>query len=274
MSLDFQKYHGLGNDFLVVRAADESAVTREMAMALCDRNFGVGADGVLIVSPASGTAWARMTVLNADGSRPEMCGNGLRCVALFLAHEAKMTEAEFDVLTDAGTRHCAVRVDAAAPGRGLVETTMGRGVLGEPFVHPEGSEHFEFQAVSMGNPHAVCLRSPISNAALDILGPHVSARWPEGSNVEIVSVRGPKEIDVHVWERGVGRTLACGTGAVGSTVVAAVRGLVPFEEPITVRLPGGSVLITVRRDLDTLLLGPAEHVFSGHLSQIPARRTA
>lgn len=261
MSLAFEKFHGLGNDFLVVAASSDTALLPEDAQRLCDRHFGVGADGVLIVSPTT-EGRAKMTVLNADGSRPEMCGNGLRCVAYYLATKSGEAASEFFVQTDAGPRFC--QVDAATgDDQALVRTSMGQGKLGEVFVQPFADEQLEFQRVSMGNPHAVCFRAPLGDRALDELGPLVSQRTAEGANVEIVTVRGPTTLEVNVWERGVGRTLACGTGAVGSVVVAAHKGLVPFGQPVTVRLPGGEVEILVTPELATSLLGPAAWVQRG-----------
>lgn len=271
MTIHFEKYHGIGNDFIVVEALSGTAITPQDAMRLCDRHFGIGADGVLIVSPvqssseglhANAVARARMTVLNADGSRPEMCGNGLRCVALYLARKAGEAESEFTVLTDAGIRHCYVKQQPDTR-LGSVRTSMGRGVVGAPFAFTDAGETFEFRRVSMGNPHAICFRPPLTDSDLDRVGSQVSAGEPGGTNVEIVTVRGPRELDVAVWERGVGRTLACGTGAVGTVVIAATLGKVPFDEPVTVHLPGGAVAVTVSRELDTSFEGPAEFVFRG-----------
>lgn len=263
MSLAFTKYQGIGNDFLVVSALHPEALTPDDAIRLCDRHFGVGGDGVLIVSPGGPGARARMTVLNADGSRPEMCGNGLRCVALALVHQDGERSGEFLMETDAGPRTVSVAIDPEHPEAGLVRTGMGTGELGAPFSAEFDGGEFAFQAVSMGNPHAICFAKPITDAELDRLGPAVSGRFPAGSNVEIVTQESPLSLRVHVWERGVGRTLACGTGAVGSVVAAAARGLVPFEQEINVHLPGGSVTVRVGRDFSTELRGPAARVFAG-----------
>lgn len=263
MSLQFTKYQGIGNDFLVVFAKHPEALRPADAVRLCNRHYGIGGDGVLIVSPGQDGARARMTVLNADGSRPEMCGNGLRCVALALVHEGDPRAAGFVVETDAGPRATSVVLDASSSQVGLVRTAMGQGRLGDSLEVEFEGEKYLFHTVSMGNPHAVCFREAITDEKLDRLGPLVSGRFPAGTNVEIVTQRGPLALDVHVWERGVGRTLACGTGAVGSVVVAAERGLVPFDEEVTVRLPGGSVMVRVGRDFVTELTGPAARVFSG-----------
>lgn len=259
MQLSFEKYHGLGNDFLVVRAASPEALTAAQAVSLCDRHFGVGGDGVLLVSPGAAGARARMTVLNSDGSRPEMCGNGLRCVALFLTRDAGEVEADFVVDTDAGPRRCVVRRDGA---RGIVRTGLGRASLEGAIEARVGDDATEFARVSMGNPHAICFRPPIDAETLDHVGPALSKRIDGGSNVEIATVLSPTEIRVDVWERGVGRTLACGTGAAATAVAAVVRGTSPAETALTVRLPGGPLEITVSRELDVELEGPAEWVYS------------
>lgn len=273
--LPFDKYQGLGNDFIVVRWEDPETFGVERARELCDRHFGVGADGVLLVSPAqSATARARMTVLNADGSRPEMCGNGLRCVALALAQddsaktparEARSPQiAEFVVDTDAGPRHCRVDLEAGPLPSAQVTTNMGRAELqGELAIEQSGQEYC-FARVSMGNPHAIRFGAPESTARVDELGPLVSGKVAGGLNVEFARVLGERDVEVVVWERGVGRTLACGTGAAATAVAAALAGHVPFDAPVTVRLPGGPLEISVAREtLEVQLRGPARWVFSG-----------
>jgi diaminopimelate epimerase len=262
--LAFAKYEGAGNDFLVVEAPAESAVSPERAVALCDRHFGVGADGVLlVVPPRDGAARARMVVLNADGSRPEMCGNGLRCVALHLARRDGARRIDYTIETDAGLKATEVERE---DGVGQVSLGMGRARLA-------GSRHFavagvlrEFQLVDMGNPHAIAFGLEVSERLIDEFGPALSASLPGGSNVEAVTIRGPKKLEVLVWERGVGRTLACGTGAAAVAVSAAVSGHSPFGEPVEIRLPGGSLSVTVEREgLDVTLRGPARLVFSGQV---------
>jgi diaminopimelate epimerase len=255
----FEKYQGLGNDFVVVEAAlrdfDISRVTR-----ICDRHFGVGADGVLVVSPSK-TALARMTVFNNDGSRPEMCGNGLRCVALHLSKQ-RPEVSRFHVETDAGVLECEMQ---RRDGEDWVKNALGQGQsLGQIREPDTAGNELEFQRISVGNPHAIVFDSKHDEAAIDVIGPRVSARLPGGANVEFVDQLGPRRLRVIVWERGVGRTLACGTGA-GATVVAAARaGRVPFDEPVRVELPGGALEVTVRQsDLGVTLCGPTRHVFSG-----------
>ncbi len=271
--LRFEKYQGLGNDFIVVRTDAPETFGIELARSLCDRHFGIGADGVLLVSPARGEARARMTVLNADGSRPEMCGNGLRCVALDLAREdlaqgASELRREFVVETDAGPRPCQVELDASRRS-GLVNTGMGRGRAEGHVEADVDGESYAFERYSMGNPHAIRFGEPEPFERVDRIGPLVSGKLSGGSNVEFVVQKGPRELEVVVWERGVGRTLACGTGAAATAVAAAVSGRAPFDEPISVRLPGGPLEIRVAKGtLDVELRGPAVWVFGGE-AEIP-----
>ena len=236
----------------------------KQVVAVCDLHFGVGGDGVLLVTPPKSLgARATMVVLNADGSRPEMCGNGLRCVALHLALQDRAPGISFIVDTDAGPRLVAVeRGDA----RGSVSVGMGRGVPEGDFSYPFGAHSLEFARVSMGNPHAISFDTGLDERALDQLGPAVSAQFPSGSNVELVTVHDRNTLGVIVWERGVGRTLACGTGACAVVVAAARQGRVPFDTEIEVRLPGGPLHIAVSREtLDVTMRGPAKRVFSGEV---------
>jgi diaminopimelate epimerase len=266
--LRFEKYQGLGNDFIVIRCEDPEAFGIERARALCDRHFGIGADGVLLVSPARGSARARMTVLNADGSRPEMCGNGLRCVALDLGREdlarsAGQLSREFVVETDAGPRPCHLELDPSGLS-GQVKTGMGRGRSEGHIEVSDRGTSYAFERFSMGNPHAIRFGEPESLECVDRVGPLVSGKLAGGSNVEFVVQNAPRELEVVVWERGVGRTLACGTGAAATAVAAAVSGRSPFDEPIMVHLPGGPLEIRVAREtLEVELTGPAAWVFGG-----------
>jgi len=261
MELRFAKYEGLGNDFLVVDASDDRLLDADQVSALCDRHFGVGGDGVLLVTPPrSSGARASMIVLNADGSRPEMCGNGLRCVALELAIKDRAAGLSFVVDTDAGPRQVAVD---RSERNATVSVDMGRGVPEPDFVHAFNGADLTFTRVSMGNPHAIAFDTGLAERALDELGPAISRAFPAGTNVELVTTLGPRALEVIVWERGVGRTLACGTGACAVAVAAARQGRVPFDEAIEVRLPGGALHITVAREsLAVTMSGPARPVFS------------
>jgi diaminopimelate epimerase len=259
----FDKYEGLGNDFIVVDADVPFAASR--VAELCDRHFGVGADGVLLVaSPLSPGSRATMIVQNADGSRPEMCGNGLRCVALHLARKDGVDRAEYVVDTDAGQRRCIVE---RATDTATVTIEMGRALPEGDYDAEFDGRAYSFRRVSIGNPHAICLDGLLDPASVDRLGPLVSARIPGGTNVEFVGQRGPRSFDVIVWERGVGRTLACGTGAAATAAALALAGRAPFDEPLEIRLPGGPLEVFVAKGtLEVRFRGPARRVFWGELA--------
>jgi diaminopimelate epimerase len=263
-SLIFHKYEGLGNDFILVDVEPGQLLAPAQAARLCDRHFGVGADGILHVSRAEPEARARMVLLNADGSRPEMCGNGLRCVALHLAIADAAPSARYLVATDAGPRLCQLE-RAGAAAQVAIELGQAR-LQGAHRVTLDG-QPYEFLRVSMGNPHAVGF--DVEPQLLDRLGPLVSESLTGGSNVELVRVRGPGQLEVTVWERGVGRTLACGTGAAAAAVAAVIQGRAPYAAPLQIRLPGGPLEVSVTEGgLDVSLRGPARHVFSGE-AQLP-----
>jgi diaminopimelate epimerase len=265
MGRPFAKYEGLGNDFVVLGAADEREVTGEHAQRLCDRRRGVGADGVLLILPPRDTACvARMKVINADGSVPEMCGNGLRCVALHIARARRMREGELVFDTDAGSRACTIDdVD----GRGMVTCDMGVvRALGKRDLEVAG-ERVEAWLADAGNPHAVVF-GDASRGRAETLGPTIErdASFPRGTNVEVARVDGAaRAIDLVVWERGVGITLACGTGACATVAVACARGLVPYGQPIAVNLPGGALEITIAEGGRCTMRGPARQAFAGQL---------
>lgn len=267
-ALQFVKYEGLGNDFIVVEVGELDALDAATAVRLCDRHLGVGADGVLLVGPAvSPGAAASMRVLNADGSRPEMCGNGVRCVALHLATRegAHSSSGALSLAldTDAGPRGCAVTWTCGERA-GDVAVEMGRG-------EAQGQLHFaepqlEFARISMGNPHAVVFGDTPGEPEIDRIGAALSAQVPGGTNVEFATVRSPDDLLVTVWERGVGRTQACGTGACATVVAAALAGRSPFGVPVRVTLPGGPLEIVVAEDtLEVTMRGPARRVFSGEV---------
>jgi len=258
----FDKYEGLGNDFVVVE--ERGPLDERRVVEICDRHFGVGADGVLVVAPPrSAGARATMIVENADGSRPEMCGNGLRCVALHLARRDGEDRAEYVVDTDAGPRRCAVERQGDAAS---VLIDMGRAVsAGEHRVSFEGTE-YQFSRISVGNPHAITFSGIPGLAVIDRLGPEISRQIPGGTNVEFVAARGPRQFDLVVWERGVGRTMACGTGAVATAAALGLAGHAPLGESLEIHLPGGALEVTVASGtLETRLRGPARRVFSGEL---------
>jgi diaminopimelate epimerase len=261
MRLPFEKWEGLGNDFIVVRAPglalDDAAVRR-----LCDRRFGVGADGVLLVDTSGSTP--RMVVRNADGSRPEMCGNGLRCVASHLA--ALAADGVLVVATDAGLKAC--EIVAAGPDGFDVAVDMGAAVRGEDLVATFAGRAHRFLTIDMGNPHAITFEA-YDDGAVDTLGPAVATLPPGGTNVEfcrVLSASPVARVAVTVWERGVGRTLACGTGACAVAAAACDTGRARFGEPVVVTLPGGDLELTVAAGTRAVRMrGPARRVFAGEV---------
>ncbi|MDX6644553.1 MAG: diaminopimelate epimerase [Miltoncostaeaceae bacterium] len=261
----FAKWQGLGNHYLVVeRAAWPLPLTPARARRLSDPHFGVGGDGVLELDFETGRP--RMTVWNPDGSQAESCGNGIRMVARYLAERGLLPAGE-PILTGGGPVRARILDD------GSVEVRMGRARF------PAGERRqrldldggaVELAEISMGNPHAV-IEHPDPDSVVRRLGPtiEVAPRFPERTNVEFIRPEGPSELTMRVWERGVGETMACGTGACAAAV-AAVR-LSGAASPVTVHLPGGDLVIAVDDDLEVTMTGPAEPLYGGTLSVALAR---
>jgi diaminopimelate epimerase len=259
--MKFAKWHGLGNHHLVVERSEwPLALNPARARRILDPNVGVGGDGILEISTEDdGTP--RMTVWNPDGSQAENCGNGIRIVARFLQLTGRLPD-DGRILTGGGP----VVVRALDDGR--VEVRMGRA----RFPSGEGREALAVHGlpvavaeISMGNPHAV-IEHPSPGEVVGVLGPviEVDPRFPDRTNVEFVRSDGPSELTMRVWERGVGETLACGTGACAAAV-AGVR-LGGLTSPVTVHLLGGDLLIDVGDDLEVTMTGPAEEIYRGELS--------
>jgi diaminopimelate epimerase len=269
-AIDFDKYQATGNDFVVLDGADGVLPPPAPAIAaMCDRRRGVGADGVLVVtSPPAGPPRASMVVYNADGTRPEMCGNGLRCAALHVARRRFSAPCSCEVLvqTDSGPRPCLVELEADLA---CARVTADLGEVSAPEARRArvGGRHLDLLLVSIGNPHAVIVCEPGAED-IDELGPALArdASFADGVNVEIASARGPGRLEVLVWERGVGRTLACGTGACAAVAAASSRGLLPSAGWVSVAMPGGPLEVALHEgSRRASLRGEAEHVFSGKL---------
>ena len=269
----FAKYHGTGNDFvLLADPGDELDLTPEQVQRLCDRHTGVGADGVIRVSPpATPGADYFMDYRNADGSLAEMCGNGVRCLVAFVHDEGLSAATDLAIETRAGVHQ--VHADLGEGGRvERVRVDMGPPSLGraQADISVNGTT-VTASEVSMGNPHLVVFldRDPDDDAVLG-LGPLMERheRFPDRTNVEFISraTAGRDEtIDVRVWERGIGETMACGSGACAVLVAAEDAGLV--AGPMTVRFPGGEVEVERREgDGHILLTGPAVKVFDGMIA--------
>ena len=280
--------NGLGNDFIVVDIRSETAwetlLTDPAAVRrLCDRHRGIGADGILAILPAETVgAVATMRVHNADGSRAEMCGNGLRCVARFLFEQPlpglsfSLPKAELVIDTGAGPLRCVLALLESGV-LGSIEIDMGRPSVPVPsqvslVVDPEMAA-MELSLVSMGNPHAVrfCDAADSHESLFELarrFGPQIEQHpfFAHKTNVEFVRVRDQfaSGLEVVVWERGCGITQACGTGACAAMVAACRRGMMLFGRRCEVRLPGGVLEVTVAPDLSAVhMRGPAETVFFG-----------
>lgn len=263
----FFKYHGLGNDFVVLDRRDTGVdIDADTSRRLCDRHFGIGADGVLTILPEPGVA-GRMVVHNADGSLAEMCGNGLRCVVKHLAQADPARPSLLMVATGAGRLAC--EVEWGPDGAQEITVAMGPAQLEAPSLPPGGAfvaqrvGAYTGTAISMGNPHLVLLDAP--HSAAPTIGPQLESHplFPQRTNVELVQ---PMDggLDVVVWERGVGLTLACGTGACAAVVASALAKKSPFDVWVPVRLPGGRLQIKVSSDRSQVWLkGPARFVFEG-----------
>jgi len=267
--LPFEKWEGLGNDFIVIGRDEgtEAALSDECIRQLCDRRLGIGADGILLVQEG---AALRMLVRNADGSRPEMCGNGLRCVVGWLAGRAQGDAlATVEVDTDAGPRRCEIVESSADRFEVRVEMGVAR-PLPDLEVDVDG-DSTRWAMIDVGNPHAI--RFDVDLAELPRLGPVVATAPSQGTNVELCRVvrakTGDVEIEVAVWERGVGPTRACGTGACAVGAAACAAGLADYGRAMVVRLPGGPLNIEVdERTQAVTMTGPARRVFRGTTTRL------
>jgi len=272
---EFAKYHGTGNDFVMVEDLEgRISIPTELVAALCDRRFGIGADGLIRVTRPDDADFF-MDYYNADGSAAEMCGNGIRCLGKF-AHDRGLTEkTELAVDTRGGVKHLSIRteagivssvtVDMGSPAFARSDIPMV-GAAGETFlmqnVHAAGRD-FTGSAVSMGNPHLVLfVEEDPANLAVELFGAELEVHemFPQKTNIEFARVDDDR-IDVRVWERGIGETMACGTGACAVLVAANEAGLIgPSAQ---VKFPGGLLDVERTQDGPVLLTGPAEHVFDG-----------
>jgi len=259
--MQLSKHHGLANDFLVV--LDEVngralVVDAELAVRLCDRHTGLGADGLIHgAAPAAGDdVDVVMRLFNADGSRAEMSGNGIRCLAQALATARDVHEAVFRVGTDAGVR--TVTVHESADHRGaMVSVEMGSARPGPDVPGPLAEQlGGRFMTVDVGNPHLVLEVPDPDTVDLETQGLWLEQQFPGGVNVEFVAPAGPDTIAVRVWERGVGPTRACGTGACAAAHAAHAWGLV--GERVRVEMPGGAAEVQLGPSIT--LIGPAQHV--------------
>jgi diaminopimelate epimerase len=274
--MEFWKMHGLGNDFIFLdrfTTPESDYDYPQLARKLCQRKFGIGADGLILVLPST-IASARMRIFNSDGSEPEMCGNGIRCFARFIFDKGYVSSDFLTVETLAGiislrlffegNQISAVRVDMGQPilkPQDIPVNLSQEPVLGASL--EAGGLSLKFSAVSMGNPHCLIFWDELDTLDLAKLGPAIENHplFPRKTNVEFIRVDSPREITLRVWERGAGPTLACGTGACAAAVAAALNAFT--ERAVTVHLPGGDLQIEWGEDNHVYMTGPAVYTFRG-----------
>lgn len=277
MAVEFTKYHGLGNDFILIdnRTKSEPIITPEQAVQLCDRHFGIGADGVIFALPGQDGTNYTMRIFNCDGSEPEMCGNGIRCLARFIADLEGNTTADVQyrihtlagVITPQLMSDGRVKVDMGLPRllASEIPTTLcppEEKVISQPM--EVAGKAWDVTCVNMGNPHCITFVKDVAEIPLEIIGPkfeHHSA-FPQRTNTEFIEVVRPNYLKMRVWERGAGITLACGTGACASVVAGVLSGR--GDRSCTVELPGGCLEIEWSKlDQRVYMTGPAVQVFTG-----------
>lgn len=275
--MKFTKMHGIGNDYVYVNGFEEKVADKPAtAIKVSDRHFGIGSDGLIFINPSK-VADFEMEMYNSDGSRAEMCGNGIRSVAKYVYDFGLTDKIEISIETLGGIKHLKLAVE----NNKVKEVTVD---MGEPELIAEkipvissnekvisedinvDGKNYQITAVSMGNPHAVVYYDGIGQMEIEKLGPKFEGheRFPKRINTEFVEVIDRNTVSMRVWERGSGETLACGTGACAVAVASILNGLT--ESEVTVKLLGGDLLIQWDRETNHVYMtGPAEIVFQGEI---------
>lgn len=273
--MKFTKMQGLGNDYVYVNGFEEKIENpSKLAVKVSDRHFGIGSDGLILINPSKAADF-EMEMYNADGSRGEMCGNGIRCVAKYVYDYGLTDKTQISIETLGGIKYLELTVEdekvvqvqvdmgkpELRPGK-IPVIAEGDTVINAP-IEIEGTE-YKMTGVSMGNPHIVIYMDDIDNLEIEKIGPKFEnyKRFPNRINTEFAEVLDRNTVKMRVWERGSGETLACGTGACAVAVACILNGLT--EDEVTVRLLGGDLFIKWDREKDTVYMtGPAEIVFDG-----------
>ncbi len=277
--MKFTKVHGLGNDFVILNCLDDAGVIPEarygeLAKELCNRNFGIGADGIMLVQP-SDKADIRMRIINSDGSEAEMCGNGIRCFARYVYEHNIVKKDVMTIETLAGIMGPRIMLDEQGTVVGI-EVDMTEPILEKPEIPMVGEgraiaetiqiedQTFAITAVSMGNPHCVIFVDDAKNFPIEYWGPRIekSEYFPRKTNVEFVQVLNDHEVIMRVWERGAAVTLACGTGACATTTACVLNGKTGRD--VLLHLDGGDLQVRWDEASNHLFMtGPATEVFHG-----------
>lgn len=290
MKFKFTKMQGCGNDYIYVNGFTEKIPQEEkteLVRHISDRHFGIGGDGVIFINP-SAEADFEMEMYNADGSRAEMCGNGIRCVAKYVYDKGLTDKTDISVISCGQIKYLqlflkegqvdTVRVNMGAPELRPERIPVTVAEAGMPLekerivsapIIVQGKE-YKMTCVSMGNPHAVIFLEDVTNLEIEQIGPYFEnhERFPKRINTEFVKVLDKKTVQMRVWERGTGETLACGTGCCATVVACILNGLT--DEKVTVKLLGGEIEIEWDREANLVYMtGPAVTVFEGEYD-VPA----
>ena len=286
--MKFTKMHGCGNDYIYVDGSKEKVREKdkpELVRRLSDRHFGIGGDGVIFINPSE-EADFEMEMYNMDGTRAEMCGNGIRCVAKFVYDKGLTDKTSISIVSCGKVKHLELSVEDGKVS--AIKVNMGQPILkaeeipvtienNDGFMIKDdgavisapievGGQNYKMTCVSMGNPHAVVFVDDVSSLELEKIGPLFEnhACFPRRITTEFVKVLDRENIEMRVWERGTGETLACGTGACASVVASVLNGLT--QEQVTVKLLGGNLQIRWDREEDLVYMtGPAATVFEGEI---------
>ncbi len=277
--MKFTKMHGCGNDYIYINGAVERIASEdkpELVRKISDRHFGIGGDGAIFINPSK-EADFEMEMYNADGSRAEMCGNGIRCVAKYVYDNGLTDKTNISIVSCGQVKYLelflkdgrvdTVRVNMGAPelsaGKIPVTAENGKDRVIDEAITVQGNE-YKMTCVSMGNPHAVVFMDEVERLDIEKIGPYFENHecFPKRINTEFVKVIDRTHVQMRVWERGTGETLACGTGCCATVVACILNGLT--DETVTVKLLGGEIQITWDREADLVYMtGPATTVFDG-----------
>lgn len=265
----FCKMHGTGNDFVVIDCIENECEYSLPVLSkyLCDRHYGVGSDGIILIYKSE-IADFKMRIFNQDGTEAEMCGNGIRCFAKYVFEKNKIDKTEFLIETLAGIKK--VKLNLENEKVISVEVNMGEPVIDNiKYMIEIDEKQYLLYPISMGNPHAICFVKDVEKFDVEKIGPIIEnyKYFPNKTNVEFVQIIDKQNIKVRVWERGVGETNSCGTGACSSSMIAIKEKLT--EDEVTVNLKGGKLEIKYDKDEGNVYLkGPAEIVFEGKIEMM------
>lgn len=279
--MKFTKMHGAGNDYVYINGFTEKMSQEdkpEWVRKISDRHFGIGSDGAIFINP-SDVADFEMEMYNADGSRSEMCGNGIRCVGKFVYDKGLTGKEKFTVVSAGQIKYLELAVE---DGKAVeIKVNMGEPILkasqvpvnsdneqviDEIIYIPETEEEYRMTCVSMGNPHAVVFLEDVDNLQIEKIGPYFEnhVRFPNRTNTEFVKILDRNNVQMRVWERGTGETLACGTGCCATAVACILNGLT--ENEVNVHVLGGKIKVLWDRESNLIYMtGPAETVFEGEI---------